>query len=345
MIPGEFLIESGEIELNAGRETVQIKVANTGDRPIQVGSHFHFYEVNTALQFDRTYAKGMRLDIPAGTAVRFEPGDEREVTLVALAGRREVYGFQNLVNGALDGTTPTPEIQPGISIKQALASGCRGKDNLWQKISYALQNSDIGDVTAQKLKDLLDNLSRKDNWSTWRYVTDPNTWGFRSPTIPGEVAVMKQGRLISKAQRRVSKIEDNEKIKQFWESNGPNIVPSHISENIMSWHNALSFSLQILSTSSSDFPPSQFVSVALDESVASAFMKEKPEDYRAVYKFQMNPQSPIFGMRDCSLKGGEVQLQVPGGTPIYNLQRKRSGEAYWEEYKNENWSKVDKDEL
>ncbi|MEO1299553.1 MAG: urease subunit beta [Cyanobacteria bacterium J06636_16] len=90
------------ISPSAGRETVTVSVANTGDRPIQVGSHFHFFEVNTALQFDRTQAKGMRLDIPAGTAVRFEPGDEREVTLVALAGSRQVYGLNALVNGALD---------------------------------------------------------------------------------------------------------------------------------------------------------------------------------------------------------------------------------------------------
>jgi urease subunit beta len=105
MIPGELLVEAGEIELNAGREIVTLTVANTGDRPIQVGSHFHFYETNSALSFDRAQAKGMRLDIPAGTAIRFEPGDEREVTLVALAGSREVYGLNGLVNGALDGKT------------------------------------------------------------------------------------------------------------------------------------------------------------------------------------------------------------------------------------------------
>lgn len=102
MIPGEILTEAGEIELNADRPTVALTVANTGDRPIQVGSHFHFYEVNRALSFDREQARGMRLDIPAGTAVRFEPGDEREVTLVPFAGSRQVYGFNGLVNGALD---------------------------------------------------------------------------------------------------------------------------------------------------------------------------------------------------------------------------------------------------
>lgn len=102
MIPGELFIEPGEILLNQGRQTVTLDVANTGDRPIQVGSHFHFYEVNTALTFDREAARGMRLDIPAGTAVRFEPGDQRSVTLVALAGSREVYGFNGKINGALD---------------------------------------------------------------------------------------------------------------------------------------------------------------------------------------------------------------------------------------------------
>lgn len=101
MIPGELFPEPGEIELNGGRATQSLMVANGGDRPIQVGSHFHFYEVNDALLFDREAARGMRLNIPAGTAVRFEPGDEKTVELVALAGRREVYGLNNRVNGPL----------------------------------------------------------------------------------------------------------------------------------------------------------------------------------------------------------------------------------------------------
>ncbi|MEQ9668708.1 urease subunit beta [Coleofasciculus sp. G2-EDA-02] len=102
MIPGEQIIQKGEIELNVGRPTLRLSVANTGDRPIQVGSHFHFYEVNDALSFDREPTKGMRLNIPAGTAVRFEPGDEREVELVPFVGSRQVYGFNGRVNGALD---------------------------------------------------------------------------------------------------------------------------------------------------------------------------------------------------------------------------------------------------
>ena len=101
MIPGEMFIKDGEIELNAGRKTVTLTVANTGDRPIQVGSHYHFYETNAALRFDRNRARGFRLDIPAGTAVRFEPGQSREVRLVAYGGARRVTGFKGRINGAL----------------------------------------------------------------------------------------------------------------------------------------------------------------------------------------------------------------------------------------------------
>jgi urease subunit beta len=101
MIPGEYRIEPGEIELNAGRRTLSLTVANSGDRPIQVGSHFHFFETNDALTFDRPSARGMRLNIPAGTAVRFEPGQARDVELVELAGLRRVFGFAGRVMGDL----------------------------------------------------------------------------------------------------------------------------------------------------------------------------------------------------------------------------------------------------
>jgi len=101
MIPGELFIQDGEIEINKGRKSVTLSVANAGDRPIQVGSHYHFFETNPALQFDRRKARGMRLDIPAGTAVRFEPGQTREVKLVALAGKRTVFGFRQDVMGKL----------------------------------------------------------------------------------------------------------------------------------------------------------------------------------------------------------------------------------------------------
>jgi urease subunit beta len=101
MIPGEMFIKDGEIELNSGRRPVVLSVSNAGDRPVQVGSHYHFFETNPALKFDRKKARGMRLDIPAGTAVRFEPGQTREVTLVALVGKRAVYGFRQEVMGKL----------------------------------------------------------------------------------------------------------------------------------------------------------------------------------------------------------------------------------------------------
>jgi urease subunit beta len=101
MIPGELITDDGELELNAGRATITVTVSNTGDRPVQVGSHYHFYEVNTALAFDRETARGFRLNIAAGTAVRFEPGQERTVELVALAGDRVVYGFNGKVMGKL----------------------------------------------------------------------------------------------------------------------------------------------------------------------------------------------------------------------------------------------------
>jgi urease subunit beta len=101
MIPGEKFIADGEIELNKGRKRISLTVTNSGDRPIQVGSHYHFFETNPALKFERKKARGMRLDIPAGTAVRFEPGQTREVTLVALAGKRMVYGFRQEIMGKL----------------------------------------------------------------------------------------------------------------------------------------------------------------------------------------------------------------------------------------------------
>ncbi len=102
MIPGEMLIESGDLEININRPTIKLDVSNTGDRPIQVGSHYHFFESNSALNFARAKTKGYRLNIPAGTAVRFEPGQTRSIELVSLAGKREVYGFNAAVMGALD---------------------------------------------------------------------------------------------------------------------------------------------------------------------------------------------------------------------------------------------------
>lgn len=119
-IPGEILCEPGTLELNAGRAAKKIVVANLGDRPIQVGSHYHFFEVNRALQFNRAEAFGFRLDIPAGTAIRFEPGDTKEVNLVAIAGERHVYGLNSLVNGALDSPSAKAE---ALQKMQALGFG------------------------------------------------------------------------------------------------------------------------------------------------------------------------------------------------------------------------------
>jgi len=102
LIPGELIPEPGELELNSGRPVTTVLVANTGDRPVQVGSHFHFFEANAALRFEREATRGQRLDIPAGTAIRFEPGDSREVQLVPFAGARRVFGFNGLINGPLD---------------------------------------------------------------------------------------------------------------------------------------------------------------------------------------------------------------------------------------------------
>jgi urease beta subunit len=120
MIPGEYLLGEGEIEANQGRPSLQLTVANTGDRPIQVGSHFHFFEANKALKFDRARAFGMRLDIPAGTAVRFEPGDEKVVSLVGLGGAQAVYGLNALTDG------PTAENRRGDSLARAARERFQG---------------------------------------------------------------------------------------------------------------------------------------------------------------------------------------------------------------------------
>lgn len=126
MIPGELLAAAGELELNAGRATQLVTVANAGDRPIQVGSHFHFYEVNPALRFDREATRGFRLDIAAGTAVRFEPGQERDVQLVALAGDRHVYGFNGKVMGPLDRKPRKAADKPGAKKKTAVRRASQG---------------------------------------------------------------------------------------------------------------------------------------------------------------------------------------------------------------------------
>ena len=120
MIPGEYILGDGDIEANVGRRTVLLTVANTGDRPIQVGSHFHFFEANRALRFERAKAWGMRLNVPAGTAVRFEPGDEKTVTLVELAGAREVHGLNALADGRVDAA------RRDAAVKKAAQAGFLG---------------------------------------------------------------------------------------------------------------------------------------------------------------------------------------------------------------------------
>src|SRR4029450_10007614 len=122
MIPGEYILGDGDIEANAGRRTIELTVANTGDRPIQIGSHFHFFEVNRALRFDRSKAWGMRLNVPAGTAVRFEPGDEKIVTLVDLGGAREVHGLNALADGPVDAQ------RLDAAVKKAGQSGFQGAE-------------------------------------------------------------------------------------------------------------------------------------------------------------------------------------------------------------------------
>lgn len=124
MKPGEYILEERDIEANVGRATVKVVVKNSGDRPVQIGSHYHFFEVNRALLFERKNAYGMRLNIPAGTAVRFEPGDEKEVELVSLGGARVVYGHRALVNGALD----DPKVREKAIAQQSAESPRLGKD-------------------------------------------------------------------------------------------------------------------------------------------------------------------------------------------------------------------------
>jgi urease subunit beta len=117
MIPGEYKLAEEDVIANKGRRTIELEIANTGDRPIQVGSHFHFFEVNRALRFDRAAAFGMRLNIPAGTAVRFEPGDSKKIVLVEICGKKQVYGLNGLTNGIADGST-----KPG-ALKRATEQG------------------------------------------------------------------------------------------------------------------------------------------------------------------------------------------------------------------------------
>jgi urease beta subunit len=133
--PAHYIVPDGEIELNAGRPTTTVRVRNTGDRPVQVGSHYHFFEANRELEFDRRAAYGMRLDIPAGTAVRFEPGDEREVSLVAYGGARRAIGFAALVDGDLDDVDG--------ALERAQAKGFLGADPVFESVPLEGTDADL----------------------------------------------------------------------------------------------------------------------------------------------------------------------------------------------------------
>ncbi|WP_163995466.1 hypothetical protein [Pyxidicoccus caerfyrddinensis] len=216
--------------------------------------------------------------------------------------------------------TPPPQV---VTVNQALAAGCRGKADIDTLVSQTLARSDLGTTTRTKLS----SFSGGDGWATRVDVTDPDTWGYRAATIGGEEAKLTAGQLTSKSERRLSRWTGTP--AEFWASYGPQVNTSQ--------RDATSLSLQMLATSSSDEPPSQFVSVALDYAVASGFGN-------VVYRFQLNPQSPLLGLRDCKM-AGEVQIQPPGGTPIRNLQRFDKTKGYWEKYQAGVWVKMDKDEL
>ncbi len=146
MIPGEIIPKPGEIELNVDRPILKLTIANTGDRPIQVGSHYHFYEVNAALRFEREPTKGMRLDIPAGTAVRFEPGDEKQVQLVALAGSREIYGFNAQIEGRLDWGKLQSSDRWGSSYYERLWTSYRDRSKRYKSMVKLASGSGNGSI-------------------------------------------------------------------------------------------------------------------------------------------------------------------------------------------------------
>ncbi len=204
------------------------------------------------------------------------------------------------------------------TVQSAIRSGCRTKANIDALVTQTLSRPDLGEMTRAKLTE----FSRRGDWATFAVVTDSDTWGYRAATILGEVNKLKQGRLTSKSARQLSRWSGP--VAEFWASYGPDMSAPQ--------HDATSLSLQMLATSSSDEPPSQFVSVALDYSVASGFGDP-------VYRFQLNPQSPVLGLSNCQ-KVGEVQIQPPGGTPIRNLQRFDRTKGYWEKYQAGVWVQI-----
>ena len=223
-------------------------------------------------------------------------------------------------------TSTLPPPAP-VTVDQALANGCRTPADITDIVNTALSHSNLGTNTRTKLT----MFRGTDQWVTRSDVTDPNTWGYRAATIIQEEAKLMEGRLTTKAERRVGQYPPGSPdIDEFWSLNGPRLDPAA--------RDSTSLALQMLATSSSDNPPSQFASVALDYSVAAAFGN-------IVYRFQLDPQSPVLGLRDCQNRG-EVQIQPAGGTPIRNLQRFDIRKRYWERLQSGQWVRMnDKDEL
>lgn len=212
---------------------------------------------------------------------------------------------------------------PNLTAAMAISAGCRTDASVQAIIDETLKTATLGDVTKQQI----DLFRPRDGWMTTLLVTDPNTWGYRGLKNPTEIESMQAGKLQSKAERRVAK-----RGPAIWDVSGPEIPYGTA--------NSTSLTLQMIALSSSDTPVSQFLSIALDYKVASEFTSEY------VYRFQMTPNSPILGLRGCTIAaGGENQYQVPGKTPITNLARRHVTNSYWELYTDGKWVKEVNDEL
>ncbi len=192
-----------------------------------------------------------------------------------------------------------------VTVDDAVRGGCLTAEEVRAKITSTLGKQNLGSKTKDKLLEFQGSSGIRDGSVTRSYVTHPETWGYRSLTIPKEEEVIVTGKLYSKALHQLQKMKEKE--GEFWTENGPQIDPSAQSDEALT--------LRMLATSSSDIPPSQFLSVALTQEVARRFGTGT-----YVYRFQMNPNSPVLGMENCQLDKGEVQIQVPGNTPIRNLQ-------------------------
>ncbi len=220
-------------------------------------------------------------------------------------------------------STPPPAT---VTVSQALASGCRSLGEVSQLLDTTLNRNDLGTATRSRLS----TFPVRAEWVTRSDVTDPNTWGYRSPTIAGEMGSLLAGRLTSKAEQRISAYPPaSPDAVDFWNRYGPQVDPAS--------RDATSLSLQMIATATSYDPPSQFVSVALSAEVAERF-----GNGTYVYKFQFNPRSPVLGLRECQLEGGEVQLQPPAGTLIRNLRRLNIVNGQWERLQGGHWLNMGK---